>query len=39
MQLMPGTAKDLGVDPYDVAANVKAGITYLKQQLQRFGGD
>src|SRR5262245_39195689 len=39
MQLMPGTAGDLGVDPTDVAQNIRGGITYLKQQLQRFGGD
>ena len=38
MQLMPGTAKDLRVDPDDVAANIRGGITYLKQQLARFGG-
>src|SRR5262245_22769450 len=39
MQLMPGTARDLGVDPDDVAQNIRGGITYLKQQLTRFGGD
>lgn len=38
MQLMPGTAKDLKVDPEDVAGNIRGGITYLKQQLARFGG-
>lgn len=37
MQLMPGTAKDLGVDPNDPKQNVIGGIRYLKQQLQDFG--
>jgi soluble lytic murein transglycosylase-like protein len=39
MQLMPGTADDLGVDPTDVGDNIKGGVRYLKQQLQRFRGD
>lgn len=37
MQLMPGTAKDLGVninDPYD---NIRGGVRYLKQQIDEFG--
>lgn len=37
MQLMPGTAADLGVDPNDPSQNVQGGVAYLKQQLQRFG--
>lgn len=40
MQLMPETAHDLGVknalDPKD---NIMGGVKYLKEQLDRFGGD
>ena len=38
MQLMPGTARALGVDdPFDPVQNVDAGARYLSEQIQRFG--
>ena len=40
MQLMPGTAKDLGVtDVYDPKQNIEAGVRYLKQQVDTFGDE
>jgi soluble lytic murein transglycosylase-like protein len=38
-QLMPGTASSLGVDPSDPTQAIDGGAKYLKQQLDRFGGD
>ena len=40
MQLMPGTAGDLGVtDPFDVSQNIRGGARYLSQLLKNFNGD
>ena len=37
MQLMPTTAAELGVDPRDIASNIRGGAIYLRRQLDRFG--
>ena len=39
MQLMPGTAAELGVNPYDMKSNVEGGTKYLSELLGTFGGD
>jgi len=38
-QLMPATARDLGVNPADPAANLNGGARYLRQLLDQFDGD
>lgn len=37
MQLMPGTARDLGVDATDAQQNVEGGSRYLRQMLDKYG--
>jgi soluble lytic murein transglycosylase-like protein len=39
MQLMPRTAREMGVDPYDPVANLEGGAAYLARSMQEFGGD
>ena len=40
MQLMPATAKELGVtDPFDIDQNIDGGAKYLRAMLDRFDGD
>ena len=43
MQVMPGTARDLGVKNagllFDPGQNLEAGVKYLKSLLERFQGD
>ena len=38
-QLMPGTARQMGVNPNDPHANLEGGARYLRMQLDAFGGD
>jgi len=38
-QLMPGTAAALGVNPAIPAQAIEGGAKYLRQQLDKFGGD
>lgn len=38
-QLMPATAAELGVDIDDPHQNITGGLTYLKKQIDDFGGD
>jgi len=40
MQLMPATAKEMGVkDVFDPEQNIRGGTRYLKKMLDMFGGD
>ena len=39
MQLMPETARELGVDPWDPEQNVRGGTLYLRRLIDSFGGD
>jgi len=36
MQLMPKTAKSLGVDPLNPEENIRGGVTYLKQMYDKY---
>lgn len=39
-QLMPGTAKELGVtNPFDARQSLDGGARYLRQMMDRFGND
>lgn len=39
MQLMPGTAREMGVNRDDPVANIRGGTAYLRLLLDRFDGD
>lgn len=39
MQLMPGTARSLGVDSSDTSSNIEGGVVYLGQLMRRYDGD
>jgi soluble lytic murein transglycosylase-like protein len=39
MQLMPGTAEELGVDPHDPEENARGGADYLRRMVTKFGNN
>ncbi len=40
MQLMPATARELGVEnPFDIEQNIDGGACYLRKMMDSFGGD
>jgi soluble lytic murein transglycosylase-like protein len=39
MQLMPATAAQLGVNPYEPSQNILGGVAYLRALLTQFNGD
>lgn len=39
MQLMPGTARMLSVDPKDPVQNIEGGVKYLAQLSEKYSGD
>jgi soluble lytic murein transglycosylase-like protein len=39
MQLMPGAAREVGVDRFDLRQNIQGGAAYLSKMVNQFGGD
>lgn len=39
MQLMPGTARSLHVDPHDTRQNYRGGAAYMRLMMARYDGD